>query len=347
MPVITSNAISRMVHDADTTKKPALRLSSLIYEEINAKLRFHLEDVMRVVVLFTEESKHRTIMKKYVYPVLDYIPIKSCRSGKKLEPDEDDSCFYFPKESFQNIVREITYDLNINLRFSTEALVLLQMNAEHYVSLLAKNAIAVMRNDPKRHTLFPKDLQTADRQLCKRKNTGTVGTVGTVGTIVSFDRCIEKALSQIFKKTHHTTPSAGRQLSIILNAVAQTIVKVADEMSRINDRKTLSTRSILYATRVVLPGKLAKHAVSEGKTNKDKLVFSVSVVESLVKSFTCLTITRESCLVLTAVLEYLTYELLDLSVSAADATTITSKHLARAIQNDEELFELMSRLHIV
>lgn len=341
MPVITSNAISRMVHDADTTKKPALRLSSLIYEEINAKLRFHLEDVMRVVVLFTEESKHRTIMKKYVYPVLDYIPIKSCRSGKKLEPDEDDSCFYFPKESFQNIVREITYDLNINLRFSSEALVLLQMNAEHYVSLLAKNAIAVMRNDPKRHTLFPKDLQTADRQLCKRKNTGTVGTV------VSFDRCIEKALSQIFKKTYHTSPSAGEQLSIILNAVAQTIVKVADEMSRINDRKTLSTRSILYATRVVLPGELAKHAVSEGKNNKDKLVFSVSVVESLVKSFTCLTITRESCLVLTAVLEYLTYELLDLSVSAADATTITSKHLARAIQNDEELFELMSRLHIV
>ena len=51
------------------------------------------------------------------------------------------------------------------------------------------------------------------------------------------------------------------------NFVTDTFEKVAHEagkLCRITKRQTLSSRDVQAATRLVLPGELGKHAVSEG-----------------------------------------------------------------------------------
>ena len=63
----------------------------------------------------------------------------------------------------------------------------------------------------------------------------------------------------------------------IMNSFRNSIFdRVADEAARpvrYNKRGTLSSREVQTSIRLILPGELAKHAVSEG-TNSDQATFS-------------------------------------------------------------------------
>ena len=48
------------------------------------------------------------------------------------------------------------------------------------------------------------------------------------------------------------------------NDVFERIASEAAQLGRINKKSTLSSREIQTAVRLILPGELAKHAVSEG-----------------------------------------------------------------------------------
>ena len=48
------------------------------------------------------------------------------------------------------------------------------------------------------------------------------------------------------------------------NDVFEIIASEAAQIGRINKKSTLSSREIQTAVRLILPGELAKHAVSEG-----------------------------------------------------------------------------------
>lgn len=336
---ITSNAILRLIQDARSNPSQTVRLSNLIYDEVRAKLTFHLEDVLKIVCIFTEEGKHRTIMKKHVYPSLAYIPTIVRKTTKSCTKRETDCCFYFAREPFRNLVRDITKGNFGDFRFSEEALVLIQMNAEHYLSSMAKHAISSMTGSG-RHTLFPKDLQAADRQLCKKKKSFAVVRMSKS---VSFDGSIDNAMGE--SSYYSISDGAKERINMILNVVAQTIVKIACEMCEISDRKSMSFRSIMHAVRVIFPDNLGKHAL-RASTNIDKLVFEMKPVEKVMRSSTDLTVTRDSLDALASVLEYLTYELLDLSIDSVKTREIGSKNLNDAIINDEELAEMVSALNI-
>lgn len=74
-------------------------------------------------------------------------------------------------------------------------------------------------------------------------------------------------IHRVLKQVHPKITISKKSMSIMNSFVNDTFDKVATEASRLvknNKRKTLSSREVQSALRLVLPGELAKHAVSEG-----------------------------------------------------------------------------------
>ena len=79
----------------------------------------------------------------------------------------------------------------------------------------------------------------------------------------SFSIYIHKVLKQV----HPDNSISCKGMSIMNSFVNDIFERIAVEASRLvkyNKRKTISSREIQTATRLLLPGELAKHAVSEG-----------------------------------------------------------------------------------
>ena len=72
---------------------------------------------------------------------------------------------------------------------------------------------------------------------------------------------------KIMKQVHPETRISKKGIQIINNFVTDTFEKIASEASklcRIHKGMTMNSRDVQAAIRLVLPGELAKHAVSEG-----------------------------------------------------------------------------------
>ena len=72
---------------------------------------------------------------------------------------------------------------------------------------------------------------------------------------------------KVLKQVHPETGISRRAMSIMNSFVNDTFERVASEairLSRYNKKKTLTSREIQTGVRLMLPGELSKHAVSEG-----------------------------------------------------------------------------------
>lgn len=72
---------------------------------------------------------------------------------------------------------------------------------------------------------------------------------------------------KVLKQVHPDTGISNKAMAIMNSFVADIFVRVANEASQLasyNKRSTISSREIQTAVRLILPGELAKHAVSEG-----------------------------------------------------------------------------------
>jgi histone H2B len=72
---------------------------------------------------------------------------------------------------------------------------------------------------------------------------------------------------KVLKQVHPDTGISKRGMSIMnsfINDVFERIAGEAGRLSRYNKKATLSSREVQTAVRLMLPGELAKHAVSEG-----------------------------------------------------------------------------------
>ena len=72
---------------------------------------------------------------------------------------------------------------------------------------------------------------------------------------------------KVLKQVHPDTGISRRAMSIMnsfINDVFERIAGEAGKLCRFNKKATLSSREIQTASRLILPGELAKHAVSEG-----------------------------------------------------------------------------------
>ena len=72
---------------------------------------------------------------------------------------------------------------------------------------------------------------------------------------------------RVLKQVHPSTGISKRGMSILnsfINDIFDRLATEASKLSRYNKKSTLSSREIQTAVRLLLPGELAKHAVSEG-----------------------------------------------------------------------------------
>src|SRR5665811_1200123 len=72
---------------------------------------------------------------------------------------------------------------------------------------------------------------------------------------------------KVLKQVHPDTGVSSKAMSIMNSFVNDLFERIASESSRLahyNKRSTITSREIQTAVRLLLPGELAKHAVSEG-----------------------------------------------------------------------------------
>ena len=72
---------------------------------------------------------------------------------------------------------------------------------------------------------------------------------------------------KVFKQVHPDVGVSSKAMNIMNSFVNDLFERIAGEASRLahqNKRSTISSREIQTSVRLLLPGELAKHAVSEG-----------------------------------------------------------------------------------
>ncbi|XP_022600399.1 histone H2B 1/2-like [Seriola dumerili] len=72
---------------------------------------------------------------------------------------------------------------------------------------------------------------------------------------------------KVLKQVHPDTGISSKAMQIMNSFVGDIFERIAGESSRLaqyNKRSTITSREIQTAVRLLLPGELAKHAVSEG-----------------------------------------------------------------------------------
>jgi histone H2B len=95
------------------------------------------------------------------------------------------------------------------------------------------------------------------------KKTTEGGTKRKSKRVESYSSYIYKVLKQV----HPNTGISKRGMSILnsfINDIFERLALEASKLSRYTKKATLSSREIQTAVRLLLPGELSKHAVSEG-----------------------------------------------------------------------------------
>lgn len=371
---ITDNAIKRLAHRAGVK-----RLSSLVYEEIRSRLRNFLEREISASIVRVNSTKMRTIMVEHVEPSLDVSMYSvemakyKCLSPKKGEKTtalgeirrlQESGCLLLPLATFERLVREIVQDINPNLRISADAFLLFQYSAENKMVHLLEGA-----NRSALHAgrlgIMPKDIQLASSLEGDDRNSSLeVSRPSATVPKVDFSKCIKKVLNDIYKDKN-ITDNALSQVNFIINFLAATLAQNARELTSLSNRETLSSQDVQAAVYNIMPGELSRHAIEEGNKalrnfKEVKKNFSSSLTCDLLKQCIklhtvknaktgkksvskggCSTrVARNATRYLSAVLEYFTAELMELSGNLAD-TDITARNIFLAISGDEEINSLI------
>ena len=224
---ITKPALIRLIKDASFD---AIQISGLVYEEIRGKLEKHLGHIIDKSLIYMAHANLKTLSDDNVvsalpvHPILggkkDKKSIKTCKKSakksakKKKETDEEgdgeqsdgeqsdgeqgdieqsdiEKCFYFPKQAFRHFVVSLTGDKSV--RISSDALALLQIEAEHFLLKLASQAANLMQHAG-RATLQPKDVHLANllAASCSQKGVVNVSSSKMVSLTPSIEAVFKK-----------------------------------------------------------------------------------------------------------------------------------------------------------
>uniref|UniRef100_A0A8C8UJQ7 Histone H2B n=1 Tax=Peromyscus maniculatus bairdii TaxID=230844 RepID=A0A8C8UJQ7_PERMB len=69
---------------------------------------------------------------------------------------------------------------------------------------------------------------------------------------------------KVLKQVHPDTGISSKAMGIMNSFVNSIFERIASRLAHYNKRSTITSREIQTAVRLLLPGELAKHAVSEG-----------------------------------------------------------------------------------
>lgn len=163
---LTKGPIKRLLMKAGIS-----RISSLVYHEVRELIKLRLEELLRNTITVTEYRRKATVTSTDVYFNLKHkqfsevITAKKCilSTSKRLHNkirhyQKQAECLFFSKIGFSRFIREISQDYKNDLRFSAEALLLIQLSVETYLVKLFIECSHVMVHS-KRKTIFTKDIQ--------------------------------------------------------------------------------------------------------------------------------------------------------------------------------------------
>ncbi|CAD6919424.1 unnamed protein product, partial [Tilletia laevis] len=78
---------------------------------------------------------------------------------------------------------------------------------------------------------------------------------------------------RVLKQVHPDTGISNKAMAILNSFVQDIFERIASEASKLasyNKKSTISAREIQTAVRLILPGELSKHAISEGTKSVTK-----------------------------------------------------------------------------
>ena len=182
----------------------------------------------------------------------------------------------------------------------------------------------------------------------------------------SYSSYIYRVLKVVVDPPRGMSSKAMSIMNSFVNDIFERIATQASRVLRYNTRRTLSSREIQTATKLVLSGELTKHAVTQGtqavtkynnsnnpnNPNKKQkratshsakagLIFSVGRIHRHLKlGKYAARISAKAAVYLAAVIEYMVAEVLESAGVAAKTnrkTRITPRHITLAVRNDEEM----------
>ncbi|KAK9127571.1 hypothetical protein Syun_016368 [Stephania yunnanensis] len=124
--------------------------------------------------------------------------------------------------------------------------------AEKRPSEKAEKAPAVAEKKPRAEKKLPKDAASTDKKKKRTKK-----------NVETYKIYIFKVLKQVHPDIGISSKAMGIMNSFI-NDIFEKLAGEASKLARYNKKPTITSREIQTAVRLVLPGELAKHAVSEG-----------------------------------------------------------------------------------
>ena len=113
--------------------------------------------------------------------------------------------------------------------------------------------------------MAPKDV--ASKAPAKKTTKKTASGEGKKGRRKTKAETYKIYIYKVLKQVHPDTGISSKAMSIMNSFINDMFDKIATESSRLslyNKKPTITSREIQTAVRLVLPGELAKHAVSEG-----------------------------------------------------------------------------------
>lgn len=182
-----------------------------------------------------------------------------------------------------------------------------------------------------------------------------------------FEIYIIKVLKQV-SETSEITSNAKQQLNSVLCTITKYISSLVLDLLQISKKKTISYKEIINALKFILNGELLNNAILEGakakenfetnknekicgRHNKAEIIFPPSLIEKFLRKFgfSKVMVTSIAPIYLAAVLEYLCFEILDISNTLcieSKRVRINVRDLQISVKCDNELNDLFNKLNI-
>ena len=113
----------------------------------------------------------------------------------------------------------------------------------------------------------PKVAKKGEKRTGAGKKGGKIGGSGDKKKKKKRKESYTIYIYNVLKQVHPDVGISGKAMSIMNSFVNDVFERIANEAQRLaqyNKKHTISSREIQTAVRLLLPGELAKHAVSEG-----------------------------------------------------------------------------------
>eukprot|EP01103_Thecamoeba_quadrilineata_P002085 TRINITY_DN11_c0_g1_i1.p1 TRINITY_DN11_c0_g1~~TRINITY_DN11_c0_g1_i1.p1 ORF type:complete len:165 (-),score=54.10 TRINITY_DN11_c0_g1_i1:106-600(-) len=121
----------------------------------------------------------------------------------------------------------------------------------------------------------PRKKLAPKKKITKTKKDGEIGKKSKKKNYESYSSFIYKVLKQVHPDTGISTKAMSIMNSFV-NDIFERIAQESGKLARYNKKHTISSREVQTAVRLLLPGELAKHAVSEGTKAVSKYNATVS-----------------------------------------------------------------------